>query len=370
MTQPLYAWKIFQWLGTHVRDHKYVIPDLFNATAAVDLFFPSTFLESEEGKTFKDCKIFDQRWRAENPPDRRTSLSNDKLPKGFFKPWDDIKEEVFDDNFQMPLESEKVIRRVVAILYQAGILKPSYNADPLGQGRCRKMGRALALPDPNRNGHPQDLYIDYRSATIGDAAAYLSNPDKVDLLASARSFVSDLSTADAPNARFALFRVWSATHFWPCMVGDQSRSLLTFADGQLRSWDWRFLPKDSPCSGWSIHHAVKYRILPFEQQFNGVLGRDEALPPEYLWMLDKKKAKARELGDAGRHGENGETRVIVKKDMILVMGKDEEDLRKYATGVAYAVITKPWRLELDLWKSFVNIDLAFLEELETLGWIW
>lgn len=370
MTQPLYCWKILQWLGIHVSDHKYVMRYLSDATAMIGLFFPSTFLDSEDGKSFKDCKIFDQRWRAENPPHRRTCLTNLNLPAEFFKPWDDTKKEVMDNNFQMPLESEKAIRRVVATLYQAGILKESYLDDPHGQGSGRGLGQAIALTEPDRNRHEHDLYVDYRSTPFPESASYLSNPDKVNLIASARSFVSGLPPGDAANARFALLRIWSPPHFWPCMMGEESRIVMAFADGQRRSWEWRFLPKDGPYSDWSIHHAVKNRILPFEKQFNGVLGRQETLPPQYPWLLDKKKAKSRELGDVGRGGEKGETRVLVRKDMILVMGKDEEDLRKYATGVAYAVITKPWRMELDLWKSFVNIDLEFLEDLERLGWIW
>lgn len=55
--------------------------------------------------------------------------------------------------------------------------------------------------------------------------------------------------------------------------------------------------------------------------------------------------------------------MIVKRDMYFVMGEDEADLLKLSAAVTYAVQTEPWRLEIDLWRSFVNVDLAFLDEL-------
>lgn len=57
-----------------------------------------------------------------------------------------------------------------------------------------------------------------------------------------------------------------------------------------------------------------------------------------------------------------------KKDLILVMAQGEDELKKIATAVTYAVQTKPWRLEIDLWKSFVNVDLPFLEGLNEAWW--
>jgi hypothetical protein len=32
--------------------------------------------------------------------------------------------------------------------------------------------------------------------------------------------------------------------------------------------------------------------------------------------------------------------------------------------VTWAVQTRPWRLEIDLWRSFVNVDVEFLEGLD------
>jgi hypothetical protein len=46
------------------------------------------------------------------------------------------------------------------------------------------------------------------------------------------------------------------------------------------------------------------------------------------------------------------------------MGDDEADLLKWCTVVTFALQTKPWLREVDLWKSFINVDLEFLEGLD------
>ena len=63
------------------------------------------------------------------------------------------------------------------------------------------------------------------------------------------------------------------------------------------------------------------------------------------------------------HASCVEERVIVKRNLFLVMGTDEDDLFELAAGVTFAIQTRPFRLEVDLWKSFVNVDIAFLEAL-------
>ncbi len=75
-----------------------------------------------------------------------------------------------------------------------------------------------------------------------------------------------------------------------------------------------------------MHHTARQRILPFATLF----------------------------GD----------RVVVKRDRYLVMGTDEEDLMKLAMATTWAIQRRPWRWEVDLWKSFVNIDWAFFEGLK------
>lgn len=57
--------------------------------------------------------------------------------------------------------------------------------------------------------------------------------------------------------------------------------------------------------------------------------------------------------------------VTVRRDSLLVMAKDEDELLKLASAATYAVQTfDTWRLEIDLWRSFVNVDLGFLEALD------
>lgn len=54
-----------------------------------------------------------------------------------------------------------------------------------------------------------------------------------------------------------------------------------------------------------------------------------------------------------------------RDDLVLVKGVDEADLMKRCTAVTFALQTKPWLREVDLWKSFVNVDLKFLEGLDS-----
>jgi hypothetical protein len=76
----------------------------------------------------------------------------------------------------------------------------------------------------------------------------------------------------------------------------------------------------------NIHHNLRLRLTPFSEQF----------------------------GD----------RVVVRRDGVLVMGIDHDDLLKLAASVYFAVITRPWRMEVDMWEIIVNVDLEFLEGLD------
>ena len=105
---------------------------------------------------------------------------------------------------------------------------------------------------------------------------------------------------------------------------------MCFHDAQGRSWEWKFIPKDMPFSEWSVHRQASMRIEPFKRVLR--------------------------------------ERVVVRKDAFLVMGRDEEDLLQVAAAVVYAVQTEPWRLEVDLWRSFVNVGLEVLEGLD-IGWL-
>lgn len=63
-------------------------------------------------------------------------------------------------------------------------------------------------------------------------------------------------------------------------------------------------------------------------------------------------------------------RVLHMRDLFIVMGEDEADLLKYTTAAIFMIQTEPWRLEVDLWRGFMNVDLDFLEWADGLGSGW
>lgn len=180
----------------------------------------------------------------------------------------------------------------------------------------------MAAREPGRG---LDLYCDFRATIEGTQpiAMDLEEPTTTEeLLARARKFA-----AANPKARFAFLRTWSSPHFYPLLIGLENRWELAFADGLGRTWEWKFVPKDMPYSERSIHRQLKQRMLLYQ----------------------------RFLGDS----------VVIRRDSLLVMAKDEDELLKLASAATYAVQTfDTWRLEIDLWRSFVNINLEFLEGLD------
>ena len=86
------------------------------------------------------------------------------------------------------------------------------------------------------------------------------------------------------------------------------------------------MPKDMPESETSMHYTACLRIKPFSYQLRG--------------------------------------RVIERKDLYLVMGINEEGLLKYTTATIFAIQQEPWRLEADLWRSFINVDMDFIDALQ------
>jgi hypothetical protein len=196
-------------------------------------------------------------------------------------------------------------------VYKEGVIQNSYSNTSSGQ--------AIAGKEDDK----YDLYFDWRPlANDCTFSPEMEDPTKVEpLISRARGFASKHS-----NARFAVLRLWSAPHFYPLMLGWNNRDNTSFTDGLGRTWEWKFIPKDMPYSEWSIHHQGRLRIKPYVKQFR-------------------------------------ET-VMVRRDSFLVMGENQEDLLRLAVAATFAIVTRPWRLEVDLWKSFVNVDLKFLEELD------
>ena len=69
------------------------------------------------------------------------------------------------------------------------------------------------------------------------------------------------------------------------------------------------MPKDMPGSEMSIHYAARLRLERFEHLF-----------------------------------DDGEKKVVVMRDLFLVMGVDEQELWRLAVAVTFAVQTEPWRV--------------------------
>lgn len=185
-------------------------------------------------------------------------------------------------------------------------------------------GFAVARTEPHRPGK-LDLFIDYadryKATHFPTNVPGLVHPEQFPVfLPIARDFAGK-----NPGARFAVLRLWTAPHFYPAMLGDHNRMGTAFLDSAARSWRWNFIPKDMPISEWSMYNNLHLRFEFLKEQF----------------------------GD----------RVVHRSDVVLVMGVDQLDLLRYSTAVTFAVQTKPWYREFDLWKSFVNVDIEFLEGL-------
>ncbi|KAI4089351.1 MAG: hypothetical protein L6R37_008059 [Teloschistes peruensis] len=236
--------------------------------------------------------MVNQKARALDPPARRPYTSNVNRPKSFWQEMESLKQ---------PRPR----------LYKQSIIGNAYMEYAPGQ--------AFAHQDPGRD---LDLFIDFRVVQSDvSLPVYMEEPPSKSALLSA---VREFSTSH-PTAKFALLRLWSASHFWSLMVGMDRRAMFSFRDARRRPWEFNFLPKDFPHSEKSMHSNLSNRMKKYEHVLRG--------------------------------------RTFVKRDLVIVMGTDEEDLLRLATATTFAIVEEPWRLEADLWRSFVNVGLGFLEGL-------
>ncbi|KAI0880759.1 uncharacterized protein GGS22DRAFT_182070 [Annulohypoxylon maeteangense] len=313
--------------------HPFITQDIVKAFMQMAMFFPTLeqckpakdFFESEEGSQYKDSLLFNLTERAKAIPDCRARASFKHRPKRFWNEWDALLKDAEENDKYFadvyPIKWSVAVRPILAKLYLAGIIAPAYiQNDPLVIP-----GFAVAGEESHRPGK-LDLFMDYtdRQGAIQypqNIPGFVSPSDWPVLLPLARAFASQHGS----GARFAILRVWSAPHFYPAMLGDWNRHATAFLDGNGRSWIWKFIPKDMPISEWSMYNTLKLRLELLNNQL--------------------------------KVGE----RVVHRNEVILVMGTDEVDLLKYVTAVTFAIQTKPWHREIDLWKSFVNVDLGFLE---------
>lgn len=68
----------------------------------------------------------------------------------------------------------------------------------------------------------------------------------------------------------------------------------------------------------------------------------------------------------GHVGMNQAGDIIHRRDIILIMDTDEEDLMRKVVGTTFSAQRWPWLREIDLVKSFISVDEAFLDNLD--GW--
>ncbi|OJD29348.1 mfs allantoate protein [Diplodia corticola] len=345
--------KLLEDLGIEASCHRRIKRDMHRAWTLTSMFFgdAAAFFNSETGLSFKRSLLLNQEERAKHPPDVRSPHSNKTRPKEHWKEWDGVgktKEGRRNVIEHYPEHWNLVVRPTLAHLYREGVICPSYVRTPKHQSPTKKTilhnypilitapnrywptgnGPAVSLTEPDRPGKP-DVYFDWRlSIQQINLPPTLQDPfSRPPLLDHARGFAKD-----NPGALFTVLRVWSAPHFFPLMLGHDNRDNTSFADGVGRMWEWKFIPKDMPFSEWSMHQSARQRIEPYRDSF---------------------------FGDS----------VVCRKDMFLVMARDRKECIRLTRAAVWAVNTRPWRLEVDPWKSWFGVGLEFLEGLEERWWI-
>jgi hypothetical protein len=245
-------------------------------------------------------------------------------------------------------------------VYKAGMIGPAARET---RGHLIP-GYATANTEPHRPGQ-LDLFIRFDNTGKYSESlppTFVDYKDWPQLLPAARAF-ADECKASGKTARFALLRMWSAPHFYPLMMMLPRRPSVSFVDPAGRIWEWKYIPKDMALSEWSIHNTIMLRLGFLREQMMG-LGLGFQTPADKsrgkLWAEVEYSGQ-----DKWRHGQSGlDERVVQRGDLVMVMGEDEKDLLRWCTVVTFALQTKPWLREVDLWKSFVNVDLEFLEGLD------
>ncbi|KAK3716958.1 hypothetical protein LTR37_006013 [Vermiconidia calcicola] len=304
------------WLQVHLREHRLVYDDVLKAFAMTSIFFTTDL----SGRELSEALAETRAQLADNAAlSGRLKPATLAVSKDFWKEVDEFYKARKQDGAGYSRDWDMVVRPLVAHWFKSGVIAPAHLPYP--------PGTAVVKTEP---GNKSAVYSDYRSYRDGwpNQMRYskLTDPNSINILRFARQWHQQ----DRPESRYALLRIWSHSHFYPLMLGWDNRAMSSFSDTAGRSWEWRFVSKDMPGSEWSIQKGVKIRVERFKKQFR--------------------------------------KQVVVKRDMLLVMGKDEEDLKRLVLGVTFAVQTSPWRTEVDLWKSFVNVNLDFLEGLDMCGW--
>ncbi|SMQ51641.1 unnamed protein product [Zymoseptoria tritici ST99CH_3D7] len=308
------------WLGVHLSEHRLVARDIADAFALTGLFFAPHKLCGSEVHDWRETlknrtKLVDNDYKASQPAYYRDWRSDETQPADFWPPASKHGDAFRPPGGGRPAKAwDAVTRPTIARLYKAGIITPAYFSNTLG--------RAIARDDP-MTGRPS-MFIDYRQAEFFGGGLirgrdHITDYRTIDLLKLARAQLEK-----APGSRFALLRVYSHSMFMPLTTALNEE--LAFKDSRGRAWLWKFYPKDV-CGGEAN----------FQETVDGRLRR---------WKAQLA------------------LNVKVRRDIVLVMGKDREELERMMVGTVFAIQTQPWRHEVDFWRSFVDVDLGFLEALD------
>ncbi|KAF2668819.1 hypothetical protein BT63DRAFT_286371 [Microthyrium microscopicum] len=207
--------------------------------------------------------------------------------------------------------ADRTTRPVIAHLYKEGLIKSSYDPAP-PQETNPAIGVAIALTEPGRS---PAFAISYNFSVVKE------NPNN--LVEEAKAFLKQ-----NPGARFSILRPWSFSMFFPAKFGEALRKKSTFVDMPGRTWECEFLPKESPYSDWYMKQNVEQEI------------------ERYTILLPQERSK-----------------VLHRRDVILVMAENEIDCLRDTMKTACALQSS--RLfELDVNKSFFNVDAEFLERMD------
>lgn len=188
-----------------------------------------------------------------------------------------------------------------------GLISPS--APPTdSQTILGRLAHDYDAGQPNR----PDGYVEYPDLPPFQLPSGATSTDKwPNFMASANRF-----EAQHPGARFAVLRLWSGPQYYFEPVTDEQRRVLDFVDNCGEIWAWNALPKDAPWSSTVMRESVVRRLALMDERFAG--------------------------------------QVLTRGDVVLVMGKTGRELLKLCSCVTYALQSKPWNKEVDLYKSFIN----------------
>ncbi|KZZ99665.1 hypothetical protein AAL_02237 [Moelleriella libera RCEF 2490] len=289
--------------------------DMTRAYVAMAMFFPeegdaapvTKFLRDPAYKRFRRSILFLQARRGMYQPSSTPGTGYGSRGSDFWKAYNIIQASSHRGH-GCDMDWEAVNRRVTARLAAVGLISPS--APPTdSQTILGRLAHDYDAGQPNR----PDGYVEYPDLPPFQLPSGATSTDKwPNFMASANRF-----EAQHPGARFAVLRLWSGPQYYFEPVTDEQRRVLDFVDNCGEIWAWNALPKDAPWSSTVMRESVVRRLALMDERFAG--------------------------------------QVLTRGDVVLVMGKTGRELLKLCSCVTYALQSKPWNKEVDLYKSFINV---------------